>query len=204
MLNTLMQSKALRLVIYNGLLALATFLGFDMAPEQANEYAEAILTLVPLLMAGGSAVIIKIKGKPAVPPAATVLALLLLPSMLLLAGCGAQLLATPIAQTPGQRLIAITSDYTTAQDYMLAYAKSEASKPAVVVYLKAFDRAAVAALDDARDALKTGDNLLIAAALGAAASAVESFWTEIAVSGILPTPPPRGFAQLPANYLPED
>lgn len=106
---------------------------------------------------------------------ARALVLLLLVGGLAIAGpvaCASYRAISAESPSPARTVYALQADYTAALGAAVAYAESPAADPDVVDVMARLDRAAYAALGDARDAVRAGDGLAAAASMAIARAAV--------------------------------
>lgn len=198
--------KNFQLIAFNLVTAVFTALGITLAPETANEYATALVTIGGGLWAIINALLIKRRNaaqaiivaqgdnaapvKTGLPPSASVLlmALLLLP-LLSLSACNT--FKGQIA-TDAQRVYAIDTDFQHATRLALGYVESPTADPLVKATIKKLWAAADNALTEAQAAVRAGGDPKMPALISLASDAVNELVAYLLSRGLADeSPPPR-------------
>ncbi|MBS4046169.1 MAG: hypothetical protein KG075_07495 [Alphaproteobacteria bacterium] len=198
--------KNFHLIAYNLVLGVFAALGVTLAPETANEYAEALVTIGIALFGLGNAWLIKRRNaaqaivvaqgdnaapvKTGLPPSASVLlmALLLLP-LLSLSACNT---FKGQIETDAQRVYAIDTDFQHATRLALGYVESPTADPLVKATIKKLWLAADNALAEAQTAVRAGTDPKLPALISLASDAVNELVAYLLSRGLADeSPPPR-------------
>jgi hypothetical protein len=164
--------KSHRALITNMVMMAFALIGVEVRPEMATEYADAMILLFGLV----NIVLHAFQKKQAGGSDDATLKSLMTPFLVatLLAGT-LSACATPVAETPAQKVFALKSDFHAMQPAALALVSAKETPNSVKLAVRLAENTAYDALTGAEEAARAGDNPAFSAAFATATSAVSSF-----------------------------